>query len=93
MTDRLGFRCWSKNDLDLAKALWGNAKVTALIGGPFSPEEVEERLSKEVASMIASRVQYWPIFLLKTGEHVGCAGFRPYRLEAQFYELGSVGRV
>jgi len=88
MTDRLGFRCWSKTDLPLANALWGNAQVTSLIGGPFSPAEIEERLDKEIASMIANRIQYWPVFLLKTGDHVGCAGLRPYRLEAQFYELG-----
>ena len=88
MTDRLGFRCWSKGDLALANALWGDAHVTALIGGPFSPEQIEERLKKEIAYMISSRVQYWPIFLLKTGEHVGCAGLHPYRPEAQFYELG-----
>lgn len=88
MTDRLGFRCWSKNDLPLANAIWGDNEVTTLIGGPFTPEEIQERLTKEIASMIANRVQYWPIFLLRTGEHVGCAGLRPYRLEAQFYELG-----
>jgi RimJ/RimL family protein N-acetyltransferase len=88
MTDRLGFRCWSKSDLSLANELWGDAEVTSLIGGPFTPEQIEERLSKEIATMIALRVQYWPVFLLRTDEHVGCAGLRPYRPEAQFYELG-----
>jgi len=33
-------------------------------------------------------VQYWPIFLLDGGQHVGCAGLRPYRSERRVYELG-----
>jgi RimJ/RimL family protein N-acetyltransferase len=31
-------------------------------------------------------IQYWPIFLLATGDHVGCAGLRPK--EPQVLELG-----
>jgi len=88
MTDRLGFRCWSKTDLSLATALWGDTQVTSLIGGPFTTEQIEERLNKEIGYMISSRVQYWPLFLRKSGEYVGCAGLRPYRPEAHFYELG-----
>lgn len=87
-TDRLGFRCWSESDLALANGLWGDPEVTALIGGPFKPEQVQERLSREIASMNTWRVQYWPIFLLEGDRHAGCAGLRPYRLEEQIYELG-----
>jgi ribosomal-protein-alanine N-acetyltransferase len=88
MTERLGFDYWSTADLPLASALWGNAKVSALIGGPFTPEQVEQRLTKEIASMQAHGVQYWPIFLRGTDQHVGCAGLRPYRLDLRVYELG-----
>jgi [ribosomal protein S5]-alanine N-acetyltransferase len=87
-TARLGFRPWSIDDLPLATALWGDPAVTRFIGGPFSPEEVKEKLGSEIASMSAHGVQYWPVFLLSNGEHVGCAGLRPYRLEAQVYEVG-----
>ncbi len=38
--------------------------------------------------MNACKVQYWPVFLLETYEHAGCAGLRPYRLDGQIYELG-----
>jgi ribosomal-protein-alanine N-acetyltransferase len=77
-TERLGFRSWSQQDLPLALALWGDPEVTRLIGGPFSPSKVEEKLRQEIAWQEAHRMQYWPIFLLATGEHVGCAGLRPH---------------
>ena len=83
---RLRFRCWREEDLPLALALWSDAEVTALIGGPFTPEMVEARLSKEIAQMQKCSLQYWPVFLLESGQHVGCAGLRPYR--DGVYELG-----
>ncbi|MGB7666049.1 MAG: GNAT family N-acetyltransferase [Candidatus Acidiferrales bacterium] len=85
---RLGFRCWCADDLRLALALWGDARVTKLIGGPFSDQQVRERLEKEIARMREYRVQYWPIFLLADGQHVGCAGLRPYKPEENILELG-----
>lgn len=81
-TDRLGFREWSADDLGLALALWGDPEVTKLIGGPFSPEQIEQRLALEVRLPL----QYWPLFLLETEEHVGCCGLRA-RSEDVF-ELG-----
>ena len=87
-SDRLGFRCWSSDDLPLASALWGDKTVTALIGGPFPPAQVAERLRREIATLDQYGVQYWPIFLLAGGQHAGCAGLRPYRLEDRVYELG-----
>lgn len=69
-------------------SLWGDPEVTALIGGPFNAEMVRARLAKEIAQMQEYRVQYWPIFLLEGGEHVGCAGLRPYRIDERIYELG-----
>ena len=33
-------------------------------------------------------MQYWPIFLLSTGEHIGCCGLRPYDLTKHIYEIG-----
>jgi RimJ/RimL family protein N-acetyltransferase len=73
MTKRLGFRCWSSSDFALAHGLWGDAEVTRWIGGPFSDEQIQERLEREVAVMRDHGLQYWPIFLLKSGDHVGCA--------------------
>jgi len=88
MTGRLGFRCWEESDLALAIGLWGDEKVNALIGGPFTAEMVQARLAGEIAQMREHAVQYWPIFLLESGEHTGCAGLRPYRVEEGIYELG-----
>ncbi|MFA5027489.1 MAG: GNAT family N-acetyltransferase [Candidatus Methylomirabilota bacterium] len=85
---RLGFRPWSEADVDLATGLWGDPDVTRLIGGPFSGAQVQERLGREIATFREHGIQYWPTFLLATGEHVGCCGLRPYRLEERVYELG-----
>jgi ribosomal-protein-alanine N-acetyltransferase len=60
--------------------------VTALIGGPFTADESQEKLRTEIASMTAYNVQYWPILLLQDDRHVGCAGLRPYRLDEQIYD-------
>jgi len=74
--------------MGLAMALWGDAEVTRLIGGPFSKEQVQERLSHEIATMQSHGIQYWPIFLLATGAHVGCCGLRPYKSEEGICEIG-----
>ena len=85
-TARLGFRRWSTEDLPLALALWGDPAVTRLIGGPLSREQVRERLAREIATQESQGMQYWPLFLLATGEHVGCCGLRPYK--PSLLELG-----
>ena len=87
-TERLGFRSWSEADLELAMGLWGDAEVSKLIGGPFSRHQVQERLSREIADLRSYGVQYWPIFLLSNGEHVGCCGLRPYQIDQRVYEIG-----
>jgi RimJ/RimL family protein N-acetyltransferase len=87
-SQRLGFSRWSAHDLSLALALWGDAEVTRFIGGPFSRDQVKEKLDRELAFMSAHHVQYWPLFLMSNGEHVGCAGLRPYKPEEKIYELG-----
>jgi [ribosomal protein S5]-alanine N-acetyltransferase len=87
-TNRLGFSHWRENDLPLAMHLWGDPKVSSLIGGPFTPDEVRARLSREIKLMTTYAVQYWPIFLLQSGELAGCAGLRPYKHEEQIIEMG-----
>jgi [ribosomal protein S5]-alanine N-acetyltransferase len=87
-TARLGFRLWSMEDLPLACALWRDFQVTRFIGGPFSEDQIQQRLEHEISSMNANRVQYWPVFSLADGEFVGCCGLRPYQPEKRIYELG-----
>jgi RimJ/RimL family protein N-acetyltransferase len=89
-SERLGFRLWGPDDLDLAMGLWGDSLVTRLIDsrGQPSAEAVAERLQNEIATCIQYGVQYWPIFLLATHEHVGCCGLRPYDLASRQYEYG-----
>lgn len=87
-SERLGFRRWSADDFELAWGLWGDPEVTRLMGGPFSEEYVRERLAREIATLESVGVQYWPCFLLATGEHVGCCGLRPYELEEGRFAFG-----
>jgi len=87
-TPRLGFRLWSLDDLPLALSLWGDTRVTGLIGGPFSERQIQERLGGEITSMDVQHVQYWPIFSLVDGDFAGCCGLRPYKSEERIYELG-----
>jgi len=87
-SERLGFRTWSEADIELAIFLWGDPEVTRLIGGPFSRGQVQERLSREIATMQSHGIQYWPIFLLATGAYAGCCGLRPYKSEGGIYEVG-----
>ena len=87
-SSRLGFREWAESDFDLANALWGDPEVTRLIGGPFSKEQVRQRLAREIETQNAHGIQYWPIFLLASDVHVGCCGLRPYRLDRGICELG-----
>jgi [ribosomal protein S5]-alanine N-acetyltransferase len=87
-SERLGFRCWSEDDLPLALALWGDSQVSRLITGPFTPEMIRARLTAEIEFTNQHGIQYWPIFLLKDGRFVGCTGLRPYHPEQKIYELG-----
>jgi RimJ/RimL family protein N-acetyltransferase len=80
---RLVFRSWRIEDIDRARRLWGDPRVTKLIGGSF---DLETRLRQEIELEEQFGVQYWPIFLRESHEFVGCAGLRPR--ESGIYELG-----
>lgn len=87
-TSRLELRVWTAGDFDLAMALWGDPDVTRFIGGPFSEEQVRQRLSREIANQERYGVQYWPLVLRTTGEPVGCCGLAPFQPDERIYELG-----
>jgi len=87
-TARLGFRTWSEEDLESAFEIWGDDEVSKLVGGPFSRNQVHERLLKEIRNQASYKIQYWPVFLLETGEHIGCCGLKPYDAEKNILETG-----
>lgn len=74
---RLGFRPWTSDDLPLALALWADPAVSAWLSGPLAAPAIQERLAHEIRQGEQFGIQYWPIFLLASDEHVGCAGLRP----------------
>ena len=87
-TDRLGFGRWGAGDQNLAMLLWGDARVTAFLGGPFSKEAVVARLAREMETMRLHNVQYWPVFSLADGEFAGCTGLRPREGGSGVLEMG-----
>ena len=66
----------------------GIPEVSALIGGPFTTAEVHARLRREIDTMNAHEVQYWPVFSLQDHELAGCAGLWPYGSGENVFELG-----
>lgn len=90
VTERLGFRCWTAEDLNLALDLWGDPQVTRLIDarGRLTRAQVHDRLLQEIATERRHGIQYWPIFLLNVDEHVGCCGLRPHGTDGGVIEIG-----
>lgn len=87
-SERLGFRCWTQEDLPLALQLWCDIEVTRFFGGPFSDEAIRERFELQIRNQQECGFQYWPIHLLESGEFAGCCGLRPYWPEKGVPELG-----
>lgn len=85
---RLTFRSWAAEDSALAEALWCDPEVTYYFGGAMTPEQSHERLHLECEREYRFGVQYWPIFLRDTGEFAGCAGLRPWSMDANVIEAG-----
>ncbi len=87
-SDRLTFRSWTSEDLPHAQALWCDPQVTHHFGGALTPEQARERLHMEVERGNRLGIQYWPMFLRKTGEFAGCAGLRPWSIDPNTIEAG-----
>ena len=87
-TERLGFSTWTPDDLKLMHGIFGDPEVTVFEGGPWSSEQVERRLQFELSLFERYRSQYWPLFLIETGEHVGCCGMRPHDMAKGAWEFG-----
>lgn len=88
-SSRLGFRHWRESDLPLALALWSDPAVTQFVAaGALSERRIRLRLEHEIETRRRHGIQYWPLFLLASGEHVGCCGLRPHGERAGTPELG-----
>jgi ribosomal-protein-alanine N-acetyltransferase len=87
-TESLGFRTWAATDRDLAVGLWCDRAVTRWFGGPYDEQWASRRLAAEIACMEENGYQYWPIFLLADGEHIGACGMRPRDPEARINGFG-----
>ena len=86
---RLSFRKWSDNDLELALLLWGDPRVTQYIDTrkQLTAQDVVQKLEQEIKQEKRSGLQYWPLFLRRGNDFIGCCGLRPYK-DGLNYELG-----
>ena len=87
-SERLGFRHWRPDDTALAQSLWRDPDVMRHMGGPYDQPGAQTRLDLEIKRQQLHGVQYWPMFLLSTGEHAGCAGLRPFHQQKGVLEIG-----
>jgi [ribosomal protein S5]-alanine N-acetyltransferase len=87
-SERVGFRTWTFDDMDMAIKLWGNADVTKYTGGPFSNSQIQRKLLIERAILRQHNIQNWPIFLLDNHEFIGSCGLQPYKPKEKVYEIG-----
>ncbi len=87
-TERLGFRQWTAADLPLGRTLWTSPDVMRHMGGAMTDDAAAARLALEMERQQRLGFQYWPMFLLGTGELAGCAGLRPFHDAADVIEIG-----
>ena len=85
---RLEFSLWDQQDPQLAHTLWGNPQVTHFLttDGIMTPEQVDERLKKEIEQYQRCGHQYHPVFLREGGAFIGVCGLRPYGMGADAQE-------
>jgi len=78
-SERLVFRTWKKEDLDIAQTLWGDPNVMTFIGkNALSREQIVAKLETEISCQKEYGVQYWPLFQKADGQFVGCCGLKPW---------------
>jgi [ribosomal protein S5]-alanine N-acetyltransferase len=87
-TPRIGFRCWESGDAALAIRLWSHPQVVRLVADLDPTEQTAlARLAQETRNLATHGIQYWPIFLRVSGEHLGCCGLRPF--QENVFEIGA----
>jgi RimJ/RimL family protein N-acetyltransferase len=89
-SSRLGFRQWTEHDGQLMTEFLSDPSITKPLndGAPFHPDTAIEFLKFNIDLQKASDVQYWPIFLNETEEHVGICGLRLIPDREDIYQLG-----
>lgn len=89
-TERIAFSVWDKSDTEVATSLWSNPDVMKLLSatGVYTPEQIAERLAREIQNQALYGVQYWKLYNLETSDFMGCCGLKPYHEETDIYELG-----
>ena len=85
-TQRTIAREWTRDDLELAKELWGNPKVTNLISSsPLTNEDIKKKLEEQIRNQVKYGLSYWVILERGSNHFIGCGGLRPYQ---DIHEIG-----
>jgi RimJ/RimL family protein N-acetyltransferase len=78
---------WGEEDLPLLHRLLGDPAMTEHLGGPESPEKIEERHGRYVAGEIGAKM--FKVVEASTGESVGSVGYWEREAnEGQVWETG-----
>ena len=78
---------WGEDDLPLLHRLLGDPAMTEHLGGPESPEKIEERHGRYLAGQMGAKM--FKVVETSTGESVGSVGYWDRdSSEGQVYETG-----
>src|ERR1700722_3310330 len=80
-SERLGFRAWRKEDLPLAKELWRDVRGMELLGGPYTPDKIDGRRERDMATQLKIAIDERRGCLLAYGRHLGVCGLLPWRID------------
>ncbi len=89
-SDNISYGTWNEHTEKHATILFENETVCKYITSKdkFSKEDIAERMRVEKGNYEKTGLQYFPLFLTKTGQFIGSSGLRPYRSSDTVFEIG-----
>ena len=82
-TERLLLRSLDAGDVDALVALWTDPHVTAFLGGPRNPEELQRTFREDLRKQPPDPFDLWPVIEKASGRLVGHSGLLDKEVEGQ----------